>query len=196
MLDKSLVASSTILWQLLHLIMKRWIHFSVIAEVEVKEKLYSGAKEQLKLLQSDTLIQRRPMLIICDSNILMFLLCSPSPSWHKCSPVPCTVGAVHHSLRNRDNFTDWSLQMVLQDGSIWQTTQSITCNLVDYLHIHIDYHVVPSPPILSYHSVAADTELHYWSQPINRDKGAQSLPDSSQPRPGHRLVGHLHVELE
>lgn len=70
--------------------------------------------------------------------------------------------------------------MVLQKGSIWQTTQSITCNLVDYLHIHIDYHELPSPFILSYHSVVADMEVHYWSEPINRNKSAPLQSDSSQ----------------
>lgn len=46
--------------------------------------------------------------------------------------------------RTRDNFADWSLQTVSARRSIWQTTGGATCNLVDYVHIHIDYHVVTS----------------------------------------------------
>lgn len=82
------------------------------------------------------------MLIICDSNRLIFLLFSPSPSWHKCSPVHC--GCRAQLFTHRGDFTDWSLQMVLRKVR-YDRPQSITCNLVDYLHIHIDYEAVPSP---------------------------------------------------
>lgn len=115
MIDESLVTSSTILWYFmpLRLIMKRWI--------QIQEKLYFWVKEQLKLLQSDKLTQKRPMLIICDSNRVIFLLFSPSPSWHKCSLVHCGCRA--------QLFTQWRRFYRLipsngpAKGSIWQTTE-------------------------------------------------------------------------
>lgn len=75
-----------------------------------------------------------------------------------------TVG----SLRHLGCSKRWISSNCLVTSAKWQTTLSSACNLVENLHIHID-----SALMLSYHSVVADTKLYYWSQPINKDKGAQ-----------------------
>lgn len=81
-------------------------------------------------------------------------------------------------------------------GSIWQTTQGITCNLVDYLHIHIDYHVVPSVLILSYYSVVADREQRDWLQHINRDESAGCSLIYHISKLSHHPVGYQYLHLE
>ncbi len=151
------------------LIMKRWTHWYRKNDISESKNIWNYYKM--------TSLYKWDLWLLSVTQIDSYFSYSRLHH-HDTNVPPCTAGAEHKSLRNRGDFTDWSLQMVLQKVR-YDRPQSITCNLVDYLHIHIDYQAVPSPLILSYHSVVADTELHYWSHPINRDKSARLLPDTT-----------------
>ncbi len=85
MLDES----STILWQPLCLSFNRFIHFRVCHQWERTEIYIFPSERAAEVLQCDKFTQKRPLLIICDSNRLVLLFFSPLQSWHKCSPVRC-----------------------------------------------------------------------------------------------------------
>lgn len=83
-------------------------------------------------------------------------------------------GAVQHFMQS-SQFYWLSPPNDSAKDSTWQTIKRTTCNLVDYLHIHIDYHMFTSLLIIRYHSMVADTKLCYWLLPIKRNTIAQFL---------------------
>lgn len=80
----------------------------------------------------------------------------PWRSWHKCSPSALWVLRVAFHRTDTISLID-PLPTVPTECSIWQTSSSMTRNLVDYLPIYIDYHVVTSLLILCYQPAVADS---------------------------------------
>lgn len=105
MWDESLAASSIILWQLLHLIMKRWIYFGV-GHQRGREGKFSFLSQRTAGITKVTSLPKEAFAhdVVCNSSILIFHLFSSSQSWHKYSPVHCRCCAQLFS--NRDDFTD------------------------------------------------------------------------------------------
>lgn len=114
--------------------------------------------------------KKRLLLFICGTNPLIFLPFLPLPQRHKCSQMYCRSS--HYAIeidpfKRSCKRPPGVLPAILLIISTFPSTGMCLLPPTQY-------------SCCTYHSVVPDTELWYWSHPINKDESAQLQSDSSQ----------------